>query len=312
MAVRRRILQGIAVGSASGALTAALTELHPAGDRRKAALVSTVTSMGALGLGPVLAGLIAQYGPAPRVLPFVLEIVLLAPAAAAIATLPAARPAARWQPRRPQIPAQVRGIFATSGLACFLAFAVIGLFLTLIPTYVVSLSGSTNLLLAGAAVAMVLACSVLAQLAGYRQPARYLERRGLALLAAGLLLLAAAGAISSLALLLIAAAAAGTGQGLVFLGGLAAVNQAAPEGRRADVLSSFYVVIYLGVGLPVIGVGVLATTVGLLRAVQYFAAAALLCLLTLILLTRPRRAIPALAAPPAQREAFADCRGRNA
>ena len=77
-------------------------------------------------------------------------------------------------------------------------------------------------------------------------------------------------------------------------------------------LSSFYVVIYLGVGLPVIGVGVLATTVGLLRAVQYFAAAALLCLLTLILLTRPRRAIPAAAIPPARREALADCRGRNA
>jgi len=173
-----RALQGIAVGAASGALTAALTELHPAGDRRKAALVSTVTSMGALGLGPVLAGLIAQYGPAPRVLPFVLEIVLLAPTAAAIATLPAARPAARWQPRRPQIPAQVRPIFATSGLACFLAFAVIGLFLTLIPTYVVSLSGSTNLLLAGAAVALVLACSVLAQLAGSRRPARHLEGGG--------------------------------------------------------------------------------------------------------------------------------------
>jgi MFS family permease len=296
-----RILQGIAVGSASGALTAALTELHPAGDRRKAALVSAVTSMGGLGLGPVLAGLIAQYGPAPRVLPFVLEIVLLTPAAAAIATLPAARPAARWQPRRPQLPAEVRGIFATTGLACFLAFAVIGLFLTLIPAYVVSLSGSTNLLLAGSAVALVLACSVLAQLAGYRRPARYLERHGLALLATGLLLLAVAGTISSLALLLIAAIAAGTGQGLVFLGGLAAVNQAAPEGRRADVLSSFYVVIYLGVGVPVIGVGFLATTVGLLRAVQYFAViAALLCLLVLIFPTRTRRKIPATAASPAR------------
>ena len=206
----------------------------------------------------------------------------------------------------------MRGIFATTGLACFVAFAVIGLFLTLIPAYVVSLSGSTNLLLAGSAVALVLTCSVLAQLAGQRRPARYLERHGLPLLATGLLLLAAAGAISSLALLLIAAAAAGTGQGLVFLGGLAAVNQAAPEGRRADVLSSFYVVIYLGVGLPVIGVGFLATTVGLLAAVQYFAAAAaLLCLLVLILLSRTRRCSPAAAAPPARREALADCRGRN-
>jgi hypothetical protein len=62
----------------------------------------------------------------------------------------------------------------------------------------------------------------------------------------------------------------------------------------------------------VIGVGFLATTVGLLRAVQYFAgAAALLCLLVLILLTRPRRQIPAAAAPPARREVLADRRGRS-
>jgi MFS family permease len=301
-----RILQGIAVGSASGALTAALTELEPAGDRRKAALVSTVASMGGLGVGPVLAGLIAQYAPAPRVLPFVIEILLLAPAAAAIATLPGTRPAARWQPRRPQVPAEVRGIFASSGLASFLAFAVIGLFLTLIPTYVISLSGSTNLLLGGAAVALLLACSVLAQLAGFGRPARYLEMRGLPLLATGLVLLALAGAISSLALLLIAATVAGTGQGLVFLGGLAAVNQATPEGRRADVLSSFYVIIYLGVGVPIVGVGFLATRIGLLSAVQYFAGVvALLCALVLTLLARPHRSGLGAAAGPRRGVGFA-------
>ena len=91
-----------------------------------------------------------------------------------------------------------RSPFATTGLACFLAFAVIGLFLTLIPAYVVSLSYSANLLLAGSAVALVLPCSMLAQLAGYRRPTRYLEGHGLPLLATGLLLLAIAGAISSL------------------------------------------------------------------------------------------------------------------
>ncbi|MGI5487114.1 MFS transporter [Microtetraspora malaysiensis] len=76
-----RALQGLALGAASGSLTAALTELEPVGNRRKAALVSTVASVGGLGLGPVLAGLLAQYAPAPDVLPFVVEIALLVPAA---------------------------------------------------------------------------------------------------------------------------------------------------------------------------------------------------------------------------------------
>ncbi|WP_326619663.1 MFS transporter [Streptomyces decoyicus] len=288
-----RILQGLALGAASGPLTASLAELEPAGNRRKAALVSTVASVGGLGLGPVLAGLLAQYAPAPHVLPFVVEIVLLVPAAAAISTLPATRPAARWRPRRPEVPATMRGTFAISGTASFLAFAVIGLFLTLIPTYVTTLSGSENLFLGGAAVALMLVCSVLAQLVAYGRPARTLELIGLPLLATGLVLLALAGGVSSLTLLLIATVIAGIGQGLVFLGGLTAVSQAAAADRHAEVLSSFYVILYLGVGLPVIGVGFFATFAGLLAAVQYFAGVVvLLCVTVLIGLARARHRAP--------------------
>jgi predicted MFS family arabinose efflux permease len=291
-----RILQGLALGAASGPLTATLTELEPVGNRRRAALVSTVASVGGLGLGPVLAGLLAQYAPAPNTLPFAVEIVLLVPAAAAITTLPVTGSRTRWRPRRPEIPAAMRAVFATSGTASFLAFAVIGLFLTLIPAYVAILAGSKNLLLGGAAVALMLACSALAQLVGYGRSARDLELAGLPLLAAGLVLLALAGGLSSLILLLVATVIAGVGQGLAFLGGLTAVNQAAPAGRPADVLSSFYVIIYLGVGLPVIGVGFLATVAGLLVAVQYFAGVvAALCLAVLLVLARARHRTSATA-----------------
>jgi len=284
-----RILQGFAVGAAAGPLTAALTELEPAGNHRKAALVSTVTSVGGLGLGPVLAGLLAQYAPAPHVLPFVVEIVLLIPAAVTIAALPAARPTTRRRPRRPEIPTAMRSVFATSGMANFLAFAVIGLFLALIPTYVAALANSTNLLLGGGAAALMLACSAIVQVVSYGKPSRALQRVGLPMLAAGLGLLALAGSVSSLVLLLAATALAGIGQGLVFLGGLTAVNHAAPADRRAEVLSSFYVVVYCGVGLPVIGVGFLATDIGLIAAVRFFAGVvAVLCLIVLFALGRAR------------------------
>ena len=63
---------------------------------------------------------------------------------------------------------------------------MIGLFLTLIPTYVATLSGSKKLLLGGVAVALILLCSALAQLIGYGRPARTLELAGLSLLATGL------------------------------------------------------------------------------------------------------------------------------
>ncbi|TWF76234.1 hypothetical protein FHX44_112123 [Pseudonocardia hierapolitana] len=124
------------------------------------------------------------------------------PAAAVITMLPETAPRTRGRPRRPEIPAGMKGHFATSETAGFLAFTVIGLFLTLVPTYVATLSGSENLLIVGAAVAMLLVCSAVAQLVGYGRCARTLELLGLPLLSAGLVLLAVAGGVSSSWLLL--------------------------------------------------------------------------------------------------------------
>ncbi|MFE3731703.1 MFS transporter, partial [Nocardia sp. NPDC059154] len=111
-----RILQGLAVGAASGALT----ELEPHGDRRRAALVSAVASAGGMGLGPVLGAVLAQYLPAPYVTPFVVELALLVPAAVAVAALPETATVTRWRPRRPSIPAGMGAVFAAAGTGAFL------------------------------------------------------------------------------------------------------------------------------------------------------------------------------------------------
>ncbi len=158
--------------------------------------------------------------------------------------------------------------------------------------------------LGGGAVAVMIACSVIAQITGHGRPSSAVQTVGLCLLATGLILLAVAGAVSSLAVLLVATSFAGVGQGLVFLAGITEVTTAAPPERRADVLSSFYVIVYLGVGLPVIGVGFLATAIGLLHSVQYFAlAVAALCLaLTITLAYRNRQARLTACDRPAQAE----------
>ncbi|MGC7100356.1 MFS transporter [Amycolatopsis lurida] len=285
-----RILQGLAVGAASGALTAALSELEPSGSHRKAALVSTVASVGGLGLGPVLAGVLAEYATAPDVMPFAVEIVLLIPAVITVLRMPSTHRRTRWRPRRPQLPPTTRAVFVTSGAANFLAFAVIGLFLSLIPAYVAALTNSANLLLGGGTAALMLACSAVVQLLTYGRPPRRLQLVGLPVLALGLGLLVLAGSTPSLALLLGATVLAGVGHGLVFLSGLTAVNNAAPADSRAEVLSSFYVIVYTGVGLPVLGVGILATIVSLTTAVSWFAGSvAALCLLVLLTLSHGNR-----------------------
>ena len=285
-----RILQGLAVGAASGALTAALSEFEPTGNRHRAALVATAVSLGGLGAGPLVAGLLAQYGPAPYMVPFWVEIILLIPAMMLVASLPEKGARTKWRPRRPSIPPVMRYAFATSGSANFLAFSVIGLFLSLVPAYVVKLSAINNLAIAGGTVTLMLGCSVVAQMIGYGRSPLRLQIGGLALLAVGLTLLAVAGQLSSLPLMIVASVVAGVGHGMTFLGGLTEINRLAPPDRHAETVSSFYVIVYLGVGVPVIGVGLLSKIVGSLAAVQIFTAFVVpLSLIALALIAMSRR-----------------------
>jgi hypothetical protein len=83
---------------------------------------------------------------------------------------------------------------------------------------------------------------------------------------------------------------AGVGQGLSFRAGLASVTSAAPAERRSEVASTFFVVAYVAISLPVVGVGLLAALTNLRTAGEVFSAAvALLALTTFALLHRGAR-----------------------
>jgi MFS family permease len=86
-----RAVQGLAVGMISAAATAALVELDPDGDRRRAALLAGLAQAGGSALGPLFAGLVAQWAPDPLRLPFLLA--LGATAVAAFVTLGVPEPA---------------------------------------------------------------------------------------------------------------------------------------------------------------------------------------------------------------------------
>jgi hypothetical protein len=93
--------------------------------------------------------------------------------------------------------------------------------------------------------------------------------------------------IESLAALIAAASVVGLGQGFVIGAGLAAINQRAPVEHRGETASSFFVVMYVGLSLPVIGVGVAAHGFGLRGAgIAFSAAVAALVLAVLASLSR--------------------------
>ena len=83
-----RVLSGLSAGLMTGTATAALTETARPGAGRRASLVSSAANLGGLALGPLLAGLLSQYAPAPTVLPFVVQLGLVAVAGLGLLVVP--------------------------------------------------------------------------------------------------------------------------------------------------------------------------------------------------------------------------------
>ncbi len=282
-----RVLSGLSAGIFTGTATAAVIEAAPPNWRNRAAAVATIANIGGLGLGPLLAGLLVQYAPAPLRLTFVVHIVLVV--LAALAVLVAAETSGRTGSiglQRLSVPEQTRPVFATAATAAFAGFAVMGLFTAVAPSFVSGVIGIGNHAAAGAIVCSVFASSAVSQVVAGRIPPQRAVALGCAILVAGMVMLAVALHLSSLAGLIAAAIVSGIGQGISFSRGLAAVAERTPPERRAQVSSTYFVVAYVALSLPVIGEGLAARTWGLRTAGVAFAVAvavlAVVCLAAIL------------------------------
>lgn len=263
-----RVLSGLSAGLATGTATVAVIELAPPGWHGRAALLATAANMGGLGSGPLLAGVLAQYGPAPLHLVFTVDLVLVAVAAAGLLGVPETVRIGggrlRW--RRPQVPRQMRATFTPAAMAGFAGFATLGLFTSVAPSFLHQVLGVGNLAVAGGVVFSLFAASAAGQALMTRVGARRALVLGCAVLVAGMAAIAGSLAAGSPALLVLGALVAGAGQGLSFRAAVTAVAEHSPDDRRAEVTSALFVAMYVAISLPVIGVGALAVTVGLRTA----------------------------------------------
>lgn len=269
-----RVLSGLSAGLFTGTATAAVIEAAPESWRSRAAAVATVANIGGLGLGPLIAGILVQYAPAPLALSFIVHIVLMLLAAGAV--LFAAETSSREGKiglQRLSVPPQTRAVFVTAVTASFAGFSVTGLFAAVAPSFVSNVIGIENHAVAGLIVSSLFAASAAAQILGIRIPPARAVAGGCALLVLGMLMLAAALHFSSLPGLIAAALVAGVGQGISFGRGLAAVSAQTPPERRAEVSSTFFVITYIAISLPVIGEGLASQHWGLRTAGVTFALA---------------------------------------
>jgi MFS family permease len=279
-----RVLSGLSAGVFTGTATAAVIEAAPAAWRTKAAAVATIANVGGLGAGPVVAGVLVQYAPYPLHLSFVVHIVLALLAGLAVTLAPeTSQRCGRIGVQRLSVPAEVRTVFAIAGLAAFAGFAVTGLFMAVAPSFLAEVVGISNHAVAGLVAGSIFAASALTQVAARSVAPRRAVATGCAVLVAGMAILVAALLLSSLTGFIAAGLVAGVGHGLTFSRGLAAVAERTPADRRAEVSSTYFVIAYVAISLPVVGEGMLARTWGLQTAgVSFAVAVAILAVICLI------------------------------
>jgi MFS family permease len=283
-----RFVSGISIGLLTATATAHLTELHRAGFQGgraggraggSADVVSTAANLGGIGLGPLLAGLLAQYAPDPLHLPYWVAEGLLLAGLVALAVVPetVTRPEPRpaYRPQRVRVPAASRPAFFAAGSAGAVVFAVFGLFNSLAPSFLAGPLHQGSHALAGVVACAVFGAAAVSQILLARVPLGRLLRVGIAVLVAGIITITIAIWVTSLPLLLFGGVLAGAGGGATFKGAVSTVIAIAPPQARGEVLAGYFLAAYLGLAVPVVGLGV---------ATQYLSAPVALLIFAAVLL----------------------------
>ncbi|MGB2711695.1 MAG: MFS transporter [Conexibacter sp.] len=295
--IAARALQGLATGAALATASAALLDFHPAGDAEHAGFVNGIVSGAGMASGIFVSALLAQYGPAPRVLPFVVLLALIVLTLAAVRALPesVARAASpQLRPARPHVPRSMRSAFVLASLGVSASWSVMGVVLALGPKLTAELSGSANHLAGGASVLGIVVAATLASALAQHVEVRRATANGSLVLALGLLLMAASLSTGSAAAFAGAGVIVGIGFGIAFLGALRSLTGAVPDHHRAEVMAAFYLVAYGANALPALAAGLAVAHLQLFATFRIFAVAVALVALAAALAAL--RMAPAVAA----------------
>jgi MFS family permease len=254
-----RLFTGFAVGLVAGTAFTYLIELrlrqganaNVAGARN----IGTAINVGALGIGPLVAGFLAEWAWKPLVLPYLLWVALGGLAFVALTSAPETGKKAQGAPRvkRPRSWVSLPAATATAA-----AFSANGLFAGLSGLFLATTLDNHSHALAGATLFIVFSAGVASQLATAPLRASLVLTLGGVSMLVGLALLVTSVRLSSpsLALFLISGGLIGAGSGAVFKGTTGLVLEAAAPEDRLAMTAQLLIALFIGLSVPVIGAGV--------------------------------------------------------
>ncbi|MCU1682774.1 MAG: multidrug efflux protein [Amycolatopsis sp.] len=275
-----RFLTGVGVGLMAPTATAYIADLYRAAhpDRPGSAdpgLISTAANLGGLALGPLVAGALAEWVPFPLATSYVVIAVIMGIAGLLVMLSPETVTSHATKETRPVRFALRPGNRATFGAAAvvgFFAFALMGLFSSLGAIIVRGELDIASQFTIGLIPFTAFAASAVAQLVLGRLPLPKQLVTGTVLFPVGLALTALSLYQPALWLALVAAGLSGSGAGLLFKGSVTQSAIAAVPASRAGVLAVFFVIAYLGMGLPSVAFSLLIQHIPLKATMIGFAA----------------------------------------
>jgi Na+/melibiose symporter-like transporter len=267
-----RVIGGLGVGLITATATAHLSDLAKNAGIKHAAHVATAANLGGLGVGPLVSGFLVQYVGGPLTTGYAIFLGLLVLCVLGIAFVPetvAATPR-RYRPQRVSVPASARRQYLTVAAGAFAAFALFGLFTSLTPKLLAVSVGTTSALLSGAVSCVVFLFGVVAQLwSGRLDPDRQLSV-GVGLLVAGVAVLLAGGMAGSLVLFVAGGALSGAGAGLLFKAAMGSATRLADPAAKGEAAAGIFLAGYLGLTVPIMGLGAAARYVSLTTGLTAF------------------------------------------
>jgi MFS family permease len=259
-----RLLTGVSVGLVAGTALTYLIELSlradPHASVTRARIIGTSVEVGGLGVGPMIAGALAQWVRWPLTVPYLVFIALGAVALIGLLAAPetgAPTPAATSHNQQTPPSRPVR-LPVPATAATLAAFAANGLFAGLSGLILATTLGHTSHALAGATLFLVFSCGVVSQLVTNSLKASRVLGLGTISMLVGLVLLVVSVRLSTpnLALFLIGGALIGAGAGAVFKGTTGIVLETSPPEYRLAMTSALLIALFVGLSVPVIGAGI--------------------------------------------------------
>ena len=289
MLLAARALQGVATGAAMGAAGAALLAFEGTARRGRGSLVNSAASPVGLSIGALGSASLVRFLPEPTKTVYFFLAALLLVLGTALLWLPSAgRKAPGWlRSLVPQakVPGSARKTMAATMPVAAATWALAGFYLSLGPSLAHSITKNSSVLVGGLALFALFVPGALAILIVRRWSDRNTLLTGVVALIAGISLTVLAVQLGSAPLYFTGTMVAGVGFGSGYFGAMRMTLPLCGPHERIGMLSSIYVICYLGFSVPAVAAGLLVAVAGMKGTTLIYGAVLVLAAVPALVLT---------------------------